>query len=67
MNNKFDLVICTYKRPNTILKCLSSVVLNNLKPKSIIIIDQNFDNVTKDYVINFFFKIKSKITNILKI
>ncbi len=60
MNNKFDLVICTYKRPNTILKCLSSVVLNNLKPKSIIIIDQNFDNVTKDYVINFFFKNKIK-------
>ena len=66
MNNKFDLVICTYKRPNTILKCLSSVVLNNLKPKSIIL-DQNFDNVTKDYVINFSLKIKSKITNILKI
>lgn len=62
---KFDLIICTYKRPKILLKNLQSVLLNNVRPNKIIIIDQNLDYFTENTVRNFF--IKSNYKNFIYI
>ena len=46
MIKDFDLVICTLKRPNELTKCLLSVLKNNILPRKIIIVDQNYNNVS---------------------
>jgi len=44
---KFSLIICTYMRPNAIIKLLESVQLQNLYPNEILIIDGSTNNETK--------------------
>ena len=44
----FSLIICTYKRPQSILKLLQSVKKQTIYPNEILIVDGSIDNCTKD-------------------
>jgi GT2 family glycosyltransferase len=44
---KFSLIICTYQRPQALLKLLASVLKQTLYPNQIIIVDGSLDNATK--------------------
>ena len=50
----FTVVICTFKRQFLIHKCLESVLSNSVLPEKIIIVDQNYDDLTYTKVINLF-------------
>jgi glycosyltransferase involved in cell wall biosynthesis len=43
---KFSLIICTYQRPEALLKLLKSVQLQNLYPDQILVIDGSHDTST---------------------
>ena len=43
----FSLIICTYQRPQSLLKLLNSVEEQALYPSQIIIVDGSTDNKTK--------------------
>lgn len=42
----FTVVICTYRRHHLIDKCLTNILQNSILPKKIIIVDQNYNNLT---------------------
>ena len=44
--NRFTVVICTYRRHNLIDKCLTNILQNSILPKKVIIVDQNYNNLT---------------------
>src|SRR3954462_2343801 len=44
---KFSLIICTYMRPEPLLKLLQSVQVQNLYPNEILIIDGSTSNKTE--------------------
>ena len=44
---KFSLIICTYMRPEPLLKLLQSVQAQNLYPDEILIIDGSTNNKTE--------------------
>ena len=50
---KFSLIICTYQRPQALLKLLSSVVEQHLYPDEILITDGSKDDLTKNAVEKF--------------
>jgi len=50
----FTLVICTFKRHFLIEACLKSVLSGSMMPNKIIIVDQNYDYLTYDKIINLF-------------
>ena len=50
----FTLVICTFKRHFLIEACLKSVLSGSMIPNKIIIVDQNYDYLTYDKIINLF-------------
>ena len=54
--NNFTLVICTYKRSFIIKKCLEHILNNTLLPSKIIVVDQNYDYLTYNKVIDVFKK-----------
>ena len=56
--NNFTLVICTYKRSFIIKKCLEHILNNTLLPSKIIVVDQNYDYLTYNKVIDVFKKKK---------
>jgi GT2 family glycosyltransferase len=45
---KFSLIICTYQRPEALLKLLKSVQLQSLYPNQILIIDGSLDSFTEE-------------------
>jgi len=45
---KFSLIICTYQRPEALLKLLKSVQLQSLYPDQILVIDGSLDNSTEE-------------------
>ncbi len=45
---KFNLIICTYNRPEAIIKLLDSVKSQKLYPDEILIIDGSYDGKTKE-------------------
>lgn len=45
---KFSLIICTYHRPEALLKLLMSVQLQNKYPDQILVIDGSLDTLTED-------------------
>lgn len=45
---KFSLIICTYMRPNPLLKLLQSVKTQTLYPDEILIVDASVDQETKE-------------------
>ena len=51
---KFTVVICSYNRHFLIDKCLKSVLNNSIIPEKIIIIDQNYNFLTYNKIINLF-------------
>ena len=51
---KFTVVICSYNRHFLIDKCLKSVLNNSTIPEKIIIIDQNYNFLTYNKIINLF-------------
>ena len=65
-NNFFTLVICSYKRETLIKKCLTNVLKNTLKPKKIIIIDQNDNDKTNKISKQLFLKFKYSKFKIIK-
>ena len=48
---KFSLIICTYLRPEVIVKLLNSVAIQTLCPNEILIVDGSTDNKTKDILV----------------
>ena len=71
MMKNFTVVICTYKRHLLIKECLENVLNNSLLPKKIIIIDQNYDYVTYNKIVNVFknkgFKNYTILRNLIQI
>jgi|LakMenEpi03Aug12_release.lakeMendotaPanAssembly.Ray.scaffolds.fasta_scaffold29920_6 GT2 family glycosyltransferase len=71
MSKNFSVVICTYNRKYFIKNCLEKILQNTVIPKKIIIVDQNYDNVTLNYAIHtlkkYFYKNYIIIKNIKKI
>ena len=51
MHKNFSVVICTYNRKYLIKNCLEKILQNTILPKKIIIVDQNYDNVSVYYAI----------------
>ncbi len=45
---EFSLIICTYQRPEALLKLLKSVQLQNLYPDQILVIDGSLDSITEE-------------------
>lgn len=45
---KFSLIICTFQRPQSLLKLLQSILNQTLYPDEIIIVDGSTDNLTMD-------------------
>lgn len=45
---KFSLIICTYQRPQVLLKLLKSVQLQNIYPNQILVIDASLDSFTEE-------------------
>jgi len=45
---KFSLIICTYQRPEALLKLLKSVQLQSLYPDQILVIDGSLDNSSEE-------------------
>ena len=43
---EFTVVICTYKRHEIIDKCLINILQNSILPNKIIIVDQNYNNLS---------------------
>ncbi len=70
MLKNFSVVICTYNRKYLIKKCLEKILQNTILPKKIIIVDQNYDNVSINYAIctlnKYFYKNYIIIKNIKK-
>lgn len=52
--NDFTVVICTYKRHNLIDICLKNIFKNSILPKKIIIVDQNYNYLSFQKIINIF-------------
>ncbi|SHG65934.1 Glycosyltransferase, GT2 family [Salegentibacter echinorum] len=50
---KFSLIICTYQRPQALLKLLNSVLQQYLYPDEVLIIDGSKDDLTKNAVEKF--------------
>lgn len=67
---EFTVVICTYKRHDIIGKSLLSILQNSILPKKIIIVDQNYNDLTimkiKKIFNNFKYKDFIILKNILK-
>jgi GT2 family glycosyltransferase len=69
---KFSLIICTYLRPEVIVKLLNSVAIQTLCPNEILIVDGSTDNKTKDILekYNFnnliYYKVSSKDRGLTK-
>ena len=67
---EFTVVICTYKRHDVIGKSLVSILQNSILPKKIIIVDQNYNDLTimkiKKIFNNFKYKDFIILKNILK-
>jgi GT2 family glycosyltransferase len=67
---EFTVVICTYKRHDIIGKSLVSILQNSILPKKIIIVDQNYNDLTimkiKKIFNNFKYKDFIILKNILK-
>ena len=67
---EFTVVICTYKRHDIIGKSLISILQNSILPKKIIIVDQNYNDLTimkiKKIFNNFKYKDFIILKNILK-
>ncbi len=53
---KFSLIICTYMRPDAIVKLLQSVAIQSLHPTEILIIDGSTDNKTEQLLNKHSFK-----------
>lgn len=47
----FSLIICTYQRPNELLRLLESIKVQSLYPNEIIIIDGSIDTKTKEILL----------------
>jgi GT2 family glycosyltransferase len=71
MFKNFSVVICTYNRRYFIANCLEKILQNTVIPKKIIIVDQNYDNVSVNYAIHtlkkYLYKNYIIIKNIKKI
>jgi GT2 family glycosyltransferase len=71
MFKNFSVVICTYNRKYFIKNCLEKILQNTVLPKKIIIVDQNYDNVSINYAIHtlnkYFYKNYIIIKNLKKI
>lgn len=71
MHKNFSVVICTYNRKYLIKNCLEKILQNTILPKKIIIVDQNYDNVSANYAIctlkKYFYTSYIIIKNIKKI
>jgi glycosyltransferase involved in cell wall biosynthesis len=71
MFKNFSVVICTYNRRYFIGNCLEKILQNTVIPKKIIIVDQNYDNVSVNYAIHtlkkYLYKNYIIIKNIKKI
>lgn len=52
----FSLIICTYMRPQPLLKLLNSVAKQSLYPSEILIVDGSIDEETKEVIQNNSFK-----------
>ena len=50
----FTVVICTYRRQYLIYECLENILNNSLLPNQIIVVDQNYDFLTYNKIINLF-------------
>lgn len=66
MITDFALIICTYNRKYFIKKCLSRIMQNFFLPKKIIIVDQNYDDVTINFAKYIFKKYNYKNFIIIK-
>jgi GT2 family glycosyltransferase len=64
--DNFTVVICTYKRLKCINKCLTNILQNSILPKKIIIVDQNYNNLTVQKINKIFDEYNYKNFLILK-
>ena len=46
MIKNFDVIVCTLKRGSVLKKCIESILRNNIVPDRLIIVDQNYDNLS---------------------
>ena len=53
---KFSLIICTYQRPDALLKLLRSIKAQTLYPNQIIVVDGSIDKETEKVIIGSDFK-----------
>ncbi len=53
---KYSVVVCTYMRPNDIIKMLDSIVLQSIYPDEIIIVDASNNELTKNLNLDLKYK-----------
>jgi len=51
-NIKIDIIICVHNAIDDVKKCISSIISNRTGSENIIIVDDNSDAETRDYLIN---------------